>query len=194
MIVLASKSSSRQAMLQAAGISFEAIPASIDERAAEAAFASSEPENVVAELSKAKALAVSEQHAERFVLGSDSIVTVAGRRFDKPADRAQAAEHLRYFSGKTLELHAGAAIVHDGAVQFACHDRALLQVRNLSEDFIADYLAAEWPEVAHCVGVFRIEGLGVQLFEQIDGSHFTILGMPLMQVLQALRQLRAIGG
>jgi septum formation protein len=123
------------------------------------------------------------------VLGSDSLVEVEGRRFDKPASRDQAAEHLRFFSGKTMLLHSAASLARGATVVWSHAALARLAVRPLSDAFIAAYLDAEWPAVAGCVGVFRIEALGVQLFESIEGDHFTVLGMPLLAVLAALREL-----
>ncbi|WP_338242039.1 Maf family protein [Aurantiacibacter hainanensis] len=187
MIVLASKSASRKAMLEAAGVTFEAQAADLDERAVEARMEDAAPERVALALAEAKALAIAEP--ARPVLGSDSLVVVDGRRFDKPADRAQAAEHLRFFSGKTMHLHSAAAIARGGEVVWSHADMARLAVRQLSDGFIASYLDAEWPDVGHCVGVFRIEALGVQLFEAIEGDQFTVLGMPLLPVLGALRDL-----
>ena len=96
---------------------------------------------------------------------------------------------MRFFAGKALELHSAAALARDGTVVWAEAAVARLQVIAMSEHFIADYLAHEWPAVAGCVGVFRIEGRGVQLFETIAGDHFTVLGMPLLAVLSALREL-----
>jgi septum formation protein len=188
MLVLASGSASRKAMLEAAGVAFVARPAAIDERALEAGLPGAPSAEIALALAAAKALAVSAAEPGVLVLGSDSLVEVAGRRFDKPADRDQAAEHLRFFSGKSMQLHSAAALARGGAVVWRHGDCARLQVRNLSEAFIARYLAAEWPGVAGCVGVFRIEGLGVQLFETIEGSQFTVLGMPLLPLLGALRE------
>jgi septum formation protein len=190
MIVLASKSASRRAMLEAAGVEFAVRPAAIDERALEAGMAGARPDEVALALAEAKALSVEGQG--RPVLGSDSVVTVAGRRFSKPASRAQAAEHLRFFSGKTMQLHSAAALALGGAIKWRHVALASLQVRELSEEFIEAYLVAEWPEVGQCVGVFRIEGLGVQLFESIEGDMFTVLGMPLLPVLGALRELEEL--
>jgi len=187
MIVLASKSASRQAMLRDAGVAFEARPADLDERAIETAMADALPSDIALALAEAKALAVTDKG--HLVLGSDSLVVVDGRRFDKPASRDNAAEHLRYFSGKIMQLHSGAAIARDGEVVWHHAAAAHLHVRELSERFIADYLEREWPAVGYCVGVFRIEALGVQLFERIEGDHFTVLGMPLLPVLGALRDL-----
>ncbi|MBC7160299.1 MAG: Maf-like protein [Porphyrobacter sp.] len=189
-IVLASASASRHAMLTAAGVTFEARAPALDERAIEAGLAGAggalAPAEIALALARAKALAVAEPGG-RPVLGSDSLVVVDGRRFDKPASRAEAAEHLRLFSGRAMQLHSAAALARDGAIVWDHADLAVLKVRVLSEAFIAAYLEAEWPAVRDCVGVFRIEGPGVQLFERIGGDHFTVLGMPLLPVLRALR-------
>lgn len=176
-------------MLTAAGVAFEAIPAHLDERAIEAKLAGSPPGDIALALAGAKAQALSRQRPDALVLGSDSLVEVAGRRFDKPASRDEAADHLRWFSGRQMQLHSAAALVRGGEVVWQVAAMASLQVIPLSERFIADYLAAEWPAVAGCVGVFRIEARGVQLFSAIDGDHFTVLGMPLLPVLGALREL-----
>jgi septum formation protein len=190
MIVLASKSASRRTMLGAAGVEFEVRPAGIDERALEAELGDADPATVALALAEAKALSV--EGRGQPVLGSDSVVSVAGERFNKPASRAQAAEHLRYFSGKTMDLHSAAAIAVGGHLRWSHVERAVLKVRHLSDDFIERYLIAEWPEVAQCVGVFRIESVGVQLFESIEGDMFTVLGMPLLPVLGALRELEEL--
>lgn len=186
MIVLASKSASRRAMLEAAGVSFRCEPAAIDEREVERSAGNAVPAEIARWLAEAKALAI---EAPEAVLGSDSLVSVDGRRFDKPTGREEAAEHLRFFSGRTMELHSAAALAQCGAINWARTDVARLHVRSLSDAFIESYLDAEWPEVSGCVGAFRIEGRGVQLFERIEGDHFTVLGMPLVPVLGALREL-----
>ncbi len=187
-LVLASQSASRRAMLEAAGVPFEAIPAAIDERAVEAGLEGRAPDAVARELAGAKALEVSNRYPHRTVLGSDSLVTVDHRRFDKPQSREHAGEHLRFFSGRTMLLHSAAALAVDGKLVWSTAETAELKVRTLSEAFIEDYFDHEWPAVAGCVGVFRIEARGVQLFERIEGSHFTVLGMPLLPVLGALRE------
>lgn len=187
-LILASKSASRRAMLDAAGVGYESIPADLDERALEAGLASAAPKAIALALAEAKALAVSRERPDRLVLGSDSLVEVEGRRFDKPMSRADAGEHLRFFSGKTIQLHSAAALARDGAIIWRHDAVAKLRVRGLSDSFIHSYLDREWPAVAGCVGVFRIEDRGVQLFDSIDGDHFTVLGMPLLAVLGALRE------
>ncbi|WP_230292288.1 Maf family protein [Croceicoccus sp. Ery5] len=190
MIILASKSASRQAMLQQAGVPFESHPADLDERALEAQMAGAVPQDIALALAKAKALAVPQTGG--LVLGSDSLVEVDGRRFDKPASRGDAAEHLRFFSGRCMNLHSAAALVRDGDIVWSHKALARLHVRVLSDDFIEAYLDKEWPEVGWCVGVFRIEALGVQLFDAIEGDYFTVLGMPLLPVLGALREFGAM--
>lgn len=186
-IVLASNSASRKAMLSAAAVEFDAIAADVDERALEAEMDDAEPAEIAQALAAAKAAAVSALHPDRLVLGSDSLVEVDGRRFDKPTSREQAEDHLRFFSGRAMTLHSAAALAREGRIVWIGSDFARLAVRDLSDDFIAAYLDLEWPAVSHCVGVFRIEGPGVHLFERIMGDQFTILGMPLLPVLDALR-------
>ena len=187
-LILASQSQSRRDMLTAAGVVFEPRPAAIDERALEAALGEAAAPIIAKALAEAKALDISAQAPGRLVLGSDSLVVCNGRRFDKPASIANAAEHLRAFSGRVMELTSAAALARDGVIIWRHAAVARLHVRELTEDFIANYLAAEWPEVSYCVGVFRIEALGVTLFDRIEGDYHTILGMPLLAVLGALRE------
>lgn len=179
-------------MLEQAGVGFETVPAGIDEALEKARHR--RPESLATALAEAKALAVSGERSDDWVIGSDSVVSVDGRLFDKPADRTQAAEHLRFFSGKAMYLTSAVALARGGQVDWGCCDSAVLRVRPLSDRFVDSYLDAEWPEVGYCVGVFRLEGRGVQLFEQIDGSYFTILGMPLLPLLGALRERGALAG
>lgn len=187
-LILASKSATRRAMLDAAGVAYRSIPATIDERAVEMGLAAAAPAEVAEALAVAKAAAVAALHREALVLGSDSLVVCAGRRFDKPRTRKEAGDHLRFFSGKAIELHSAAALVRDDGCEWRHASLARLHVRELSEDFIEYYLACEWPEISHTVGAFRIEGRGVQLFETIEGDQFTVLGMPLLPLLAALRE------
>jgi septum formation protein len=172
-------------MLEQAGVTFEAVPARVDEAAEKSRH--DDPGELAIGLAEAKALTVSRNRPGAWVVGSDSVVSLGSRMFDKPKDRAQAAEHLRFFSGKEMVLTSAVGLARDGAVDWSHCDSAQLKVRSLSEAFIQSYLDAEWPEVGYCVGVFRLEGRGVQLFEELDGSFFTILGMPLLPLLSALR-------
>jgi len=176
-------------MLDAAGVTYIAAPAHVDERALEAELEGQPPATVAQALAVAKAVAVSKTLPGELVLGSDSLVEAGGRRFHKPANREGAAEHLRFFSGKTMHLHSAAALARHGEVLWQDGAMASLQVIEMSEAFIENYLAHEWPAVATCVGVFRIEARGVQLFEAIEGDQFTVLGMPLLKVLATLRGL-----
>jgi septum formation protein len=185
-LILASTSPIRGTMLAHAGVPFEAEAPGVDESAIKAGFDGEDAALTVA-LAEAKAAAVSSRKPGALVIGSDSLVSVAGRRFDKPADRAAAADHLRFFSGKTMVLTSAVVLVKDGKTVWSHAGRADLKVRPLSEPFIQAYLDADWPEVSYCVGVFRLEGPGVQLFDSIEGDHFTILGMPLLPLLGALR-------
>ncbi|PKP62279.1 MAG: septum formation protein Maf [Alphaproteobacteria bacterium HGW-Alphaproteobacteria-9] len=187
-LILASKSASRRAMLDAAGVAYEAVPVDFDERGVEARLAGASPAEVAEALSVAKAAAVAAQHPGALVLGSDSLVVAGGRRFDKPRSVEEAAEHLRFFSGQVMELHSAAALVRDGGCEWSHASVARLHVRALSDDFIVHYLSHEWPAISHTVGAFRIEGPGVQLFESIEGDQFTVLGMPLLPLLGALRE------
>ena len=173
-------------MLEQAGVVFDAFPANIDESAEKRT--PRDASEIASSLAEKKAQAVSAERPNDLVIGSDSVVSVDGRLFDKPRDRAEAAAHLRIFSGKAMHLTSAVALARAGSIEWAHCDTAALQVRPLSDAFIDSYLDVEWPEVGYCVGVFRLEGRGVQLFEAIDGNFFTILGMPLIPLLGALRE------
>jgi septum formation protein len=172
-------------MLDQAGVAHRVVPANVDEGAFKRRLR--EPRMLALELARAKAIAVSRDNPRDRVIGSDSVVSVEDRLFDKPRDRFDAAGHLRFFSGKTMILMSAVAVARDGELEWNHVETARLLVRSLSDGFIADYLDAEWPEVGATVGVFRLEGRGVQLFDRIEGDHFTILGMPLIPLLGALR-------
>lgn len=188
MIVLASQSASRRAMLVAAGVPFEPVAAGVDEEAAKAALRDLSSRDLADALAELKALKVSARHPGQLVLGSDSIVALAdGRRLDKPVDRADAADHLRRMAGARHDLWSAAAIAENGRIVWRHVEAAKMHVRPLSGGFIDAYLDAEWPAIAGCVGCYRIEGPGAQLFSRIDGSHFTVLGLPLLPVLDYLR-------
>ena len=189
-LILGSSSPIRRAMLDQAGIGYEVVKPDCDEDAVKARHDGG-ADSLAPMLAKAKALSVA-ANAEDWVIGSDSVVSVEGRLFDKPTDRANAAEHLRFFSGKTMELTSAVALARGGEIDWYHGETAKLHVRDLSDNFIEAYLDADWPEVSYCVGVFRMEGPGVTLFERIEGNHFTILGMPLLSLLGALRQRRVI--
>lgn len=180
-LLLASTSAIRRQILTAAGVEHQAVKPLVDEESLKRGLR--DPREIAGHLAMAKAMSVPGD----WVVGSDSVVACGGRLFSKPRDRAEAAEHLRFFSGKTMHLSSAVALASGGAADWSHVETAALKVRALSEQFVADYLDAEWPEVGYTVGVFRLEGRGVQLFDAIDGDHFTILGMPLLPLLGALR-------
>jgi septum formation protein len=181
-LILASTSTIRRQMLAAAGVEFDAAKPDVDEDAVKARL--TDPVAIASELARAKA---SSLHGGEWTIGSDSVVSVGERLFDKPKDRTEAGDHLRFFSGKVMQLTSAVALARGGMVDWHHTDSALLKVRTLSDAFLAQYLDAEWPEVGYTVGVFRMEARGVQLFDDIQGDHFTILGMPLLPLLGALR-------
>ena len=188
MIVLASTSASRRAMLTAAGVAHEALPALVDEEAVKASLGEVAPRDLADALAEMKALKVSARVPGTLVLGGDSVVAIEdGTLLDKPVDRADAEKHLKLLSGKRHDLYSAAVIAENGRAVWRHVDRARLWVRPLSDKFIAEYLDAEWPAIAGCVGCYRVEGPGVQLFSRIEGSHYTILGMPLLNILDYLR-------
>lgn len=192
-LILASESSARRAMLDAAGISYQAMRAGVDEESAKASLAALSPRDLADALAELKAVKLSGRHPDALVLGCDSVVALEdGTLLDKPESREQAADHLRLLSGKRHDLISAAVIAEGGGPVWRHVDRAHMHVRILSEDFISAYLDAEWPAISGCVGCYRIEGLGVQLFATIKGSQFTILGLPLLPVLDYLRTRKLV--
>jgi septum formation protein len=189
-LVLASQSASRRAMLDAAGVPYEAVTALVDEASAKESLLAvgTSPRDLADALAELKALKVSRIAPGALVLGSDSLVALAdGSLLDKPESRDEAADHLRRMSGAAHDFYSAAVIAENGQPVWRFVDRARLHVRALSEQFIEEYLDTEWPAIGGCVGCFRIEGPGAQLFGKVEGSHFTILGMPLLPVLDYCR-------
>ena len=189
-LVLASQSASRRAMLDAAGVAHEALPALVDEASAKESLLAegTSPRDLADALAELKALKVSRMAPQALVLGGDSLVALDdGSLLDKPESLEQARDHLQRMSGKTHDIFSAAVIAEGGRPVWRHVDWARLHVRPLSEAFIESYLDVEWPAIAGCVGCFRIEGPGVQLFSRTEGSHFTILGMPLLPILDYLR-------
>ena len=186
-LILASQSHARQSLLKQASISFESIPAKIDERAIQQASGMTFPGEIAAHLATKKAMSVSLGNPGINVIGADQTLSLGERLFTKPAGRAEAAEQLRALSGRTHHLHSAVAVVRDGSVLFANIDVAAMTMRTLEEDFIHAYLDAAGESVTTSVGAYQLEGLGVHLFERIDGDHFTILGLPMLPLLEFLR-------
>ena len=188
-LVLASGSATRRAMLTAAGVPFTAQSPGVDEDAAKAALAGATPRDLSDALAELKALKVSARAPGATVLGSDSVVALAdGSLLNQPASREEAEDHLRRMSGTRHELWSAAVIAEDGRPVWRHVEIARMFVRPLSDAFINQYLDAEWPAISGCVGCYRIEGPGVQLFSRVEGSQFTILGLPLLPLLGYLRE------
>jgi septum formation protein len=192
-LILASQSSTRQALLANAGIDFEAVPADIDEREIQQASGLSAPGDIAALLARRKALSVSARQPGRFVVGADQTLARGARLFAKPASRAQAAEQLRGLAGGSHELHSAVAVARDGEILFEGVSIARMTMRQLGEREISAYLDAAGEAVTTSVGAYQLEGLGVHLFERIEGDHFTILGLPLLPLLAFLRSDRLLG-
>lgn len=189
-LLLASRSAARRAMLEAAAIPFEAVAADVDEDAAKAGLegAGFDPRGIAEELAQLKALSVGNAGGA-LVLGSDQTLELAdGNMLSKPASRAEAFRQLRMLSGTTHYLHAAAVIAEQGeAVWFHC-ETVEMTMRPISDAFLESYLDHEYEQIRWSVGGYRIEGSGVQLFDRIQGSHFAILGMPLLPLLSYLRE------
>jgi septum formation protein len=193
-LILASQSRARQMLLAGAGIAFEAMPADIDERALQQSSELSAPADIAALLAREKAVAVSRQKPDRYVVGADQTLALGNRLFNKPSGRAQAAEQLRALAGRTHELNSAIAVARGGKIVFAHVAVARMSMRPLSEANIEAYLERAGEAVTSSVGAYQLEGLGVHLFEHIEGDHFTILGLPLLPLLAFLRseQLLAV--
>jgi septum formation protein len=192
-LVLASQSRARQTLLANAGVAFEAVPAEIDERAVQQSSGLSSAGDIAALLAREKALWVSSRKPGRFVVGADQTLALGRQLFSKPAGRAEAAEQLRALAGNSHELHSAVAVIRDGQILFEGVAVARMTMRPLGEAEIAAYLDEAGTAVTSSVGAYQLEGLGVHLFERIEGDHFTILGLPLLQLLAFLRSERLIG-
>jgi septum formation protein len=186
-LILASQSRARQTLLSNAGIDFDAVAADIDERATQQASGLSAPGDVAAVLAREKALSVSVHESGRFVVGADQTLALGNRLFSKPAGRPQAAEQLRALAGNSHELHSAVAVACDGEILFEAVSVARMTMRRLGETEIQAYLDQAGQAVTTSVGAYQLEGLGVHLFERIEGDHFTILGLPLLPLLAYLR-------
>jgi septum formation protein len=186
-LILASQSRARQMLLANAGISFDAVPADIDERSVQKNSGLSAPGEIASLLAREKALLVSSKNPGRYVVGADQTLALGNRLFSKPAGRAQAAEQLHLLAGHTHELHSAIAVARDTEIMFSDVVVAGMTMRRLDESGIEAYLDQAGQAVTTSVGAYQLEGLGVHLFERIEGDHFTILGLPLLPLLKFLR-------
>lgn len=193
-LLLASGSATRREMLLAAGIPVETIRPDLDERAAEAPLLNQGAHGsaIAGALACAKALGVSVNNPGRFVLGADQSLTCRGRIHHKPADLAAAGAQIAALAGREHELHSAFVIACDGEIVAEGGETARLKMRSLGPEFIAAYVAAAGPAILNSVGGYQLEGVGAQLFERVEGDHFTILGLPLLAVLDALRELELL--
>jgi len=189
-LVLASGSETRAKMLRDAGVPIEVIPSSVDEDVLKAAFRTDggSPSSLADALAEAKAREVADKKPNHLVLGSDQILVFESQVFDKPRDVAEARTQIQNLRGKTHELLSAAVLIRDGHVCWRGEGSAKLTMRNFSDEFLETYLNEEGDGVLWTVGGYQIEGRGAQFFEHIEDDYFSILGLPLMRVLAALRQ------
>jgi septum formation protein len=186
-LILASQSSARRALLANAGIPFDAMPANIDERGIQQKSGLTSPGDIAALLAEQKAAFISLRHPGRYVIGADQTLALGTDLFSKPSGQTQAAEQLRALAGKTHELHSAIAVACDGATLFSHVSVAHMTMRRLDDAAIDAYLDAAGDRVTTSVGAYQLEGLGIHLFELIEGDHFTILGLPLLPLFKFLR-------
>jgi nucleoside triphosphate pyrophosphatase len=180
-------------LLGNAGLAFEAVPAGIDERTVQRKSGLLKPGEIAALLAQEKALFVSSKMPDRYVVGADQTLALGQRLFSKPAGRAQAADQLRALAGNTHELHSALAVARDGKILLSEVAIARMTMRQLSSDEIRTYLDAAGEAVTTSVGAYQLEGLGVHLFDRIEGDHFTILGLPLLPLLAFFRGQGLLG-
>ncbi len=188
-VVLASGSRTRLALLEAAGVPVTVEVPRVDEAMVKDALKAEQApvERAAETLAELKATRVSARHPGALVIGCDQMLECEGRWLDKPEDRAQAAEQLRFLRGKVHRLVTTAVVLRDGQRLWHQTDQARLQMRPFSDEFLEDYLDRVGAAVLSSVGAYQLEGLGAQLFTRVDGSHFTILGLPLLPLLDFLR-------
>nr|WP_314122178.1 nucleoside triphosphate pyrophosphatase [uncultured Brevundimonas sp.] len=187
-LILASKSAARRAMLENAGVAFQVCVAGVDEDAIKAASGDLDAGTLAVRLAEAKALAVSRDNQAAWVLGSDQTLAFDGGLVSKARSLDAARDRLRAMRGRTHQLHSGAALAIGGAVVWSGVDTVQMRMRDVSDAFLDAYLAAEGEALLACVGSYRLEGLGSQLFEAVEGDYFTVLGLPLWPVLAELRR------
>ena len=195
-LILASSSPFRRMLMDNAGLVFQSVPAAIDERAIEEPLEreGASPQVVALVLARAKAREVAARSPSALVIGSDQTMSLGSRVYHKPADLDQAREQLMSLSGQTHQLNSAVVIMRDADVLWEHVAQAQLTVRALTSDFVERYLQRVGPKALTSVGGYQLEGEGIQLFSAVDGDYFTILGLPMLPLLNALRNLGAIDG
>ena len=195
-IILASGSPFRRKMLEDAGINLRVERPDIDERAVEDAVggAGLRPDDLAQILAEAKAVDVSQNHPGALVIGCDQTLSLGEELIHKPADMEEARRRLLMLSGKTHQLNNAVVIVQDGETIWRHLSVASMTMRELDPGFVGRHLSAVGDVALSSVGAYQIEGRGIQLFEKIEGDHFTIIGLPLLPLLKKLRELGAIDG
>lgn len=195
-LILASQSRARRAMLDAAGLSFELRPSGVDEAAALAGLRAEPigltPGGIAEHLAVVKAEAVSRLYPEAIVIGADQVLALGDDLLEKPVDLADARRSLARLRGREHALHSAVAVAVGGVATWRHDDTARLMMRAFSDQFLDDYVAAAGEPILDAVGGYELEGRGIQLFERIEGDYFTILGMPLLPLLETLRRRGAI--
>lgn len=191
-LILASGSAARREMLKGAGVSFRVEVAPVDEEALKAELGAIEPDHLAVELATAKALAVSRLHPDAWVLGGDQTLAFDGGLVSKAKSLHEARARLGAMRGRSHALHSGATLARGGQAVWSGADTATMQVRPFTDSFLDAYLDNEGEALLSCVGSYRLEGMGAQLFEAVEGDYFTVLGLPLWAVLDQLRRVGAL--
>lgn len=191
-ILLASTSGTRRRLLAAAGLAVEAEDPGTDERALQESLGVASPERIACALAEAKALSVSARNPDRFVIGADQVLVCEGEMLTKAGSAEEARANLTKLQGRTHVLHVGVAIARSGMIEAEFSESASLTMRPLDEAAIARYLDLVGPAATRSVGAYEVEGLGIHLFSEIAGEHTTILGLPLVPLLAALRRLGVV--
>lgn len=189
-VILASASTGRAQMLRDAGVEFEIQPAKIDEASIKDALVAdgAKPHDIADALAEYKARKISAKFPDAFVIGSDQVLALDGVIYDKPESQEQLAKQLAELRGQAHRLYSAVVIYKDGEPQWRFVKQAKMTMRIFSDAFLKDYISRNWPEISYCVGGYQLEAEGVRLFQRVEGDYFTVLGMPLIEVLGYLTE------